>query len=484
MSVKTNPGNCCVLNYLCFGIKLKSKIVKRQKKESFIVYFLVVGLMLAVSPITLKTAFATPPAGTSWTLTWSDEFNGTSIDADKWAWGQLPWGGQYQGGAYVSWTTPEDSYLENGSLILRSRKATGGEFGGQPWSQGWIFSNEWVYYGYGEIRARHTRANGIWVGFWMLHYGWPPEFDIAEYYGSDDLMRMALIYKSGSSNLFDRVFVGPDDWENWHTYGVEWGPGYANFYMDDVLQHSIEASYVPDVPMYLILQSGMDATYDGTTPNPNYYEVDYVRWYKDDEQPMYHPDFLPRMIDCTHEDVTYSGTWYPWTGNPVWMGNEYYTWQTSGDVAEFSFTGTKAAWYSAKRNDLGKADILLDDELVDTIDCYSPTAQYHQKLYESPQLSYGDHTLGIRVTGTKRPQSSGVEIIIDAFRYATTSGPYYWGDGTCDILDLLAFANAWMATEASPNWNPEYDMAPKPTPDGKIDGLDFGVLTQHWGSTQ
>lgn len=399
-----------------------------QNQQSFIVRFLAIVLILALIPTALNTAFAAPPAGSTWTLVWSDEFNDTSIDSDKWAWGQLPWGGYYQGGAYASYTTAEDSYLSNGSLILRSRK---GDFGGQPWSQGFMFGHEWSLYGYGEIRAKHTRANGIWVGWWSLHYGWPPEFDPAEYYGTDDLMRMGLCYEFGGATPWDRVFVGPEDWENWHTYGIEWGPGYAYFYMDDVLKHSIEASYVPDVPMYLILQSGMDATYDSNTPNPNYYEVDYIRWYKDDNLPRYQSeDYLPLIKDCTHEDVTYTGTWYPWTGNPVWMGNEYYSIET-GALAEFSFTGTKVAYFSSKRNDLGHAEILLDDELVATVDCYNRTTLTHQKLYESPDLTYGNHTLGVRVKGTKNVRSRGVEIIIDAFRYSTYSGPYC-GDGSCD----------------------------------------------------
>ncbi len=54
------------------------------------------------------------------------------------------------------------------------------------------------------------------------------------------------------------------------------------------------------------------------------------------------------------------------------------------------------------------------------------------------------------------------------------------GDRMVDILDLRTFARAWQATEESPNWNSKCDLAPQPTPDGKIDGLDFAVLVQQW----
>ncbi|RKY06881.1 MAG: hypothetical protein DRP65_11155 [Planctomycetota bacterium] len=54
------------------------------------------------------------------------------------------------------------------------------------------------------------------------------------------------------------------------------------------------------------------------------------------------------------------------------------------------------------------------------------------------------------------------------------------GDHKVNLLDLLAFAHAWLATEGSGNWNPACDLAPQPIPDGKINGLDFSVLAQHW----
>jgi len=403
----------------------------RQKKQGLVVYFLVIGLMLALSPITLNTVFAAPPAGSDWTLTWYDEFNGDSLDPNKWDWGVLSWGGQWQAGNYVSWTTAEDSYLEDGSLILRSRKATGEEFGGQPWSQGFMYGTEWSFYGYVEIRAKYPLGNGIWGGLWMLHYGWPPEFDIAEYFGTDDKMHQGICYKFGGLDKWEGLFIEDEDFDEWHLYGLEWYPGGVKFYMDGELKHTTEVWQVPHLPMYTILQSGMDATYDANTPNPNYYEVDYIRWYKNDDLPLYQSnDYLPSIIDVTSDSVTTTGTWYEYEGNPVWMGHELYSVDTNA-VTEFTFTGTKVAYFSAKRNDLGYVEILLDDELVDTVDCYNSVAQYHQKLYQSSELDSGEHTLGIRVKGTKNPLSSGVYVLVDAFRYSTISSAYC-GDGSCD----------------------------------------------------
>jgi len=54
------------------------------------------------------------------------------------------------------------------------------------------------------------------------------------------------------------------------------------------------------------------------------------------------------------------------------------------------------------------------------------------------------------------------------------------GDGKVDLIDLAAFADAWLSTSTSPNWNVKCDMAPTELPDGVINFLDFAVLAEHW----
>jgi beta-glucanase (GH16 family) len=241
----------------------------------------ILGALCAISLTVLTlTVNAAPPPG-SWSLVWSDEFNGSSIDSSKWSWGSLPWGGQHHNDEYASWITPEDSYVSGGSLWLRCRKATGSEFGGYPYSEGFAHSNGKMNYtyGYAEIRARYPTGKGVWPAFWSLPSGWPPEFDIAEYFGSDNRMHMGLAYGTccpaswNSSNFYN------EGAQNWHTWGLEWGPGYAIWYKDGAVKKTIYASYVPTVPMYLILNSGMRWDADSTTPFPNYFQVDYVRLY-------------------------------------------------------------------------------------------------------------------------------------------------------------------------------------------------------------
>lgn len=53
------------------------------------------------------------------------------------------------------------------------------------------------------------------------------------------------------------------------------------------------------------------------------------------------------------------------------------------------------------------------------------------------------------------------------------------GDGIVNSLDFAAFADAWLATPSTTNWNSKADMAPE-TPDGTIDFLDLAVLADYW----
>jgi hypothetical protein len=57
------------------------------------------------------------------------------------------------------------------------------------------------------------------------------------------------------------------------------------------------------------------------------------------------------------------------------------------------------------------------------------------------------------------------------------------GDGAVNLMDIMALAQAWLATPASPNWNSKADLAPRFTPDSIINFLDFAVMAENWLAT-
>jgi hypothetical protein len=65
-----------------------------------------------------------------------------------------------------------------------------------------------------------------------------------------------------------------------------------------------------------------------------------------------------------------------------------------------------------------------------------------------------------------------------AFLPPRTAGDIFpaGGDGSVNILDLAAFADAWLADPLSPNWNSRADMVS----DGIINFHDFTVMMRNW----
>ncbi|HOW72289.1 MAG TPA: family 16 glycosylhydrolase [Phycisphaerae bacterium] len=352
-------------------------------------------------------ALAAPPS-TGWPLAFGDEFDGSQIDSSKWKSGRLPWGGQHHTDQYASYITPADSYVQDGSLWLRCRKASGNEFGGYPWSEGFVYTDgiKNFTYGYVEIRARFATGQGTWPAFWMLSWGWPPEFDIAEYFGSDDRVHMGLCYgPSGtwnSSNFYNQG-VG-----SWHSYGLEWGPGYAIWYRDGIVRKSIYAGYVPSQAMYVMLNSGMTYGFDDATPAPNYSEIDGCRIYDPPSAVV-----NDNTAGTGKNQFEYSGSWdYSSTQSNAFFSDNHWS-SATGSVCRFRFEGSRIDLYAAKASNHGMGAVSIDGGAETMVDFYAPDRTDKMLVWASPSLGAGTHIFEMRVTGNRNAASSGSSIPVD-----------------------------------------------------------------------
>jgi hypothetical protein len=180
------------------------------------------------------------------------------------------------------------------------------------------------------------------------------------------------------------------------------------------------------------------------------------------------------VVDDIHPGITYYGTWGVFAGNPGYMGTEHCS-ETTGSSAVLGFTGTKVRYYGFKRSDLGYADILLDGQLVDTVDCYGPVSEYFVMLYESTDLADEAHTLEVRVNGTKNPLSSGTEVIVDAFEYIDPNVDFN-SDTVVNFLDYAELADVWMRTAGEPDYDDFYDLYN----DDVINTFDMRLFLEDW----
>lgn len=155
-------------------------------------------------------------------------------------------------------------------------------------------------YGRFEARIKLPWGRGLWPAFWLLgsdieEVGWPQcgEIDIMEYRGQEPTKTHGSVHGPGYSKLEaitksyelngDRFDTG------FHIFGIEWGPEYINYYVDDVLYNQITPAdvtgeWVYDHPFHIILNVAVGGTFVGfpndETDFPQSMLVDYVRIYE------------------------------------------------------------------------------------------------------------------------------------------------------------------------------------------------------------
>lgn len=192
----------------------------------------------------------------------------------------------------------ENVTIENGVLLITARQEA---FEGSQYTSARLITKDKFEQQYGrfEARIRLPYGQGIWPAFWMLgadidENPWPGagEIDIMEYRGQQPTTILGSVHGPGysagqaiSKNLTlenDRFDTG------FHIFGIEWGPEYVNFYVDDKLYNRITpedvtGTWVFGKPFFILMNVAVGGTFVGSpnaeTEFPQTMLVDYVRVY-------------------------------------------------------------------------------------------------------------------------------------------------------------------------------------------------------------
>lgn len=265
------------------------------------------GLALSVA-----LALAAGPAAASWSLVWSDEFNGTSLDATNWApdiGNGCPtlcgWGNNE-----LQYYRSQNVAVTGGNLVLTTKAES---FGGNAYTSGKVTTRgkRSFLYGRVEMRAKLPTGGGMWPAFWMMpaadaYGGWAAsgEIDIMESANGTTAIGGALHYggqyPENTSTSGSYAPGGINFADAFHVYAVEWEPDIMRWYVDGVLfmtrtsalWYSANApsnARAPfDQPFYILLNTAVGGWYTGCTTSacvtatfPQQYLVDYVRVYQD-----------------------------------------------------------------------------------------------------------------------------------------------------------------------------------------------------------
>lgn len=251
---------------------------------------------------------AQKPVKNNWQLVWSDEFNGNTLDATKW---NVLIREQSKHNE-LQYYLPDEVYVENGSLRLRSRIR---DYGGQHYTSGRLdTSGKFApVYGRFEIRAKLPGGKGLWPAHWLYPQSrdWAMEYTMAEavaagkerlipearpWYSEIDIMEFlghepSVLYGTyhyttfkGERKSTSGKWTGDVDYtKDFHLYALEWEPDSIRWYIDGKLLHATNTR-IPHEPHFLILNTAVGGEWpgnpDSTTVFPQYHDIDYVRVYQ------------------------------------------------------------------------------------------------------------------------------------------------------------------------------------------------------------
>ncbi|MEL6973989.1 MAG: glycoside hydrolase family 16 protein [Bacteroidota bacterium] len=192
----------------------------------------------------------------------------------------------------------ENVTVQNGVLLITAQQEA---FEGSQYTSARLLTKDKFEQEYGrfEARMRLPYGQGIWPAFWMLGADiddnpWPGagEIDIMEYRGQEPTVLIGSVHGpgySGGEAVSKEYNLENDRFDTgFHVFGIEWGPNYINYYVDDVLYNQITPEDVPgqwvfNKPFFILVNLAVGGTFVGPpnaqTEFPQTLIVDYVRVY-------------------------------------------------------------------------------------------------------------------------------------------------------------------------------------------------------------
>ncbi len=235
------------------------------------------------------------------TLVWEDEFDVEGApNSANWSF-DIGTGDNGWGNSELQYYTDRDANVsvQNGMLLITAREEA---YEGSRFTSARLLTKDKFEQQYGRFEARIKLpwGQGIWPAFWMLGADidsnpWPSagEIDIMEFRGQEPATIHGSVHGPGYSagEAITKTYTLENDRfdTGFHVFGIEWGPDYINYYVDDVLYNQITPAdvtgeWVFNKPFYILMNVAVGGTFVGSpsaeTVFPQTMIVDYVRVYQ------------------------------------------------------------------------------------------------------------------------------------------------------------------------------------------------------------
>ena len=263
---------------------------------------LIIDSIIAGATVEIPTWLGSrPPVPGEWTKTFSDEFDGTTIDQSKW---NIYTANYWDERTHFS---ANNVLVSNGKVKLHYEKKTGFHNDDPAGKQtdyacGFLDTyGKWTQrYGYFEARFKLPRAPGLWPAFWAMPdrslaagEQWQRsstgeggmEFDIMEHLTRWGPYRFNIAHhwdgygKDHKSNGTAGAYVGPDK-DGFMTCGMLWEPGRTTYYGNGKPLLRWEDTRISSIPSYVIfdvVSGGWDNSPLNDAALPADFEIDWVR---------------------------------------------------------------------------------------------------------------------------------------------------------------------------------------------------------------
>ena len=300
------PANGVVASSSVDGTPLNAGLHKMKVHVGAGVTLGKVTLSMIKAKVETPTTMTQNLEGDEWVVAWADEFDGETIDTEKWTYDLGDWGWGNNELQYYTVENTDNARIEDGYLVIEARKNETGD----GWTSARLTTREKVSFLYGKIefKAKVPRERGNWAAGGTLgdtyvdEKSWPycGEIDIMESVGyevndetGDGIAHVtvhtpAYYFKIGNqiSNTKDIVDIA----DEFHTYGVEWTPtevkGFVDgeeYYLYDKTANELEWPF--NIPQNIILNLAMGGGWGGAKGmDPNITSqkliIDYVRVYE------------------------------------------------------------------------------------------------------------------------------------------------------------------------------------------------------------
>ncbi len=268
--------------------------------------------------------FPAPPApvsaGKRWSVTYSEEFNGTALDLAK----LTPCFDWNFGACTASFNTGKERYLPSQVQVSNGTAKLVAEPLIPPYTSSACFQGQCTYkaglvstarpradngsaylfpftYGYIESRMKFPGTPGFFTAFWMLptnpSFSYNTEIDIVEILGGyPDTIFMTYHYNGRSTSFTPNNGLhnnGACQLKDYSTsfvrFGLDWQPSHIAWYIDGVKcgQFNGNASTIESGPMQLVLHMMVDNQWErdwnsvlSSQTLVRQLEVDYIRIYQ------------------------------------------------------------------------------------------------------------------------------------------------------------------------------------------------------------